>query len=57
MMNHFLGNFVVALDSWCLMLSSEIKSWACLYERRDGTFTRTGRFSSRIYMNFLHAGQ
>ena len=30
---------------------------ACLYERRDGTFTGTGRLSSRIYMNFLQAGQ
>ncbi len=30
---------------------------ACLYQRRDGTFTGTGRLSSRIYMNFLQAGQ
>ncbi len=30
---------------------------ACLYERRDGTFTGTGRLSSRIYMNFSQAGQ
>ncbi len=30
---------------------------ACLYDRRDGTFTGTGRLSSRIYMNCLQAGQ
>ena len=24
---------------------------------RDGTFTGTGRLSSRIYINFLQAGQ
>ena len=30
---------------------------ACLYERRDGTFTGTRRLSSRIYMNILQAGQ
>ncbi len=30
---------------------------ACLYERRDGTFTGTRRLSSRIHMNILQAGQ
>ena len=43
------------------MINSGVKwrLWlrACLYERRDGTFTGTGRLSSRIYMNILQAGQ
>ena len=30
---------------------------ACLYDRQDGTFTGTGRLLSRVYMNFLQAGQ
>ena len=38
-------------------LSITVYLRACLYERRDGTFTGTRRLSSRIYMNILQAGQ